>query len=77
MLDPASLVSVIICNYNYAQFVAAAIESALALDWPRVEVIVVDDGSTDGSRSVTEGYTPRVSLLTQSNSGQATAAKAG
>ncbi len=77
MLDPSSLVSVVICNYNYAQFVGAAIESALALDWPRVEVIVVDDGSTDGSRSVIEGYAPRASMVTQSNSGQATAAKAG
>jgi len=40
-------VSVIIPNYNYAEFVGAAIESALTLDWHDVEVIVVDDGSTD------------------------------
>ena len=44
--------SVIIANFNYGQFVAAAIESALAVDWPDVEVIVIDDGSTDDSLAV-------------------------
>ncbi len=44
------LVSIIIPNYNYAEFLAQAIDSALGLDWPDVEVIVVDDGSTDHSR---------------------------
>ena len=77
MLDPSTLVSVIICNYNYAQFVGDAIESALALDWPRIEVVVVDDGSTDGSRSVIEGYAPRVGMVTQTNSGQSIAARTG
>jgi glycosyltransferase involved in cell wall biosynthesis len=48
--------SVIIANYNYRDFVGAAIESALAVDWPDKEVIVVDDASTDDSRSVIEGF---------------------
>jgi hypothetical protein len=39
-------VSIVIPNYNYARFVDAAIESALAQDHPETEVIVVDDGST-------------------------------
>jgi glycosyltransferase involved in cell wall biosynthesis len=78
MLDPSALVSIIIPNYNYAQFVGEAIESALALDWPRVEVIVVDDGSTDSSTSVIERYASRgVAMLVQANSGQALACKAG
>jgi len=47
--------SVIIANYNYRDFVGAAIESALAVDWPDKEVIVVDDASTDDSRSIIEG----------------------
>ncbi|PXA96487.1 hypothetical protein DMC18_01345 [Caulobacter sp. D5] len=51
-----SKVSVVIPNYNYAEFVGAAIESALALDWPDVEVIVVDDGSTDHSKDVIGRY---------------------
>ncbi len=44
----------IITNYNYARFVGAAIDSALALDWDDVEVVVSDDGSTDDSRRVVE-----------------------
>jgi glycosyltransferase involved in cell wall biosynthesis len=52
--------SIIIANYNYRDFVGAAIESALAVDWPDKEVIVVDDASTDGSREVIETYSGRV-----------------
>jgi glycosyltransferase involved in cell wall biosynthesis len=48
--------SVIIANHNYRDFVGAAIESALAVDWPDKEVIVVDDASTDDSRSIIEGF---------------------
>jgi glycosyltransferase involved in cell wall biosynthesis len=48
--------SVIIANYNYRDFVGAAIESALAVDWPDKEVIVVDDASTDDSRTIIEGF---------------------
>jgi hypothetical protein len=48
--------SVIIANYNYRDFVGSAISSALAVDWPDKEVIVVDDASTDDSRSVIEAF---------------------
>ena len=48
--------SVIIANYNYRDFVGAAIVSALAVDWPDKEVIVVDDASTDNSRTIIEGF---------------------
>lgn len=48
---PAKFVlSIIIANYNYAASVGQAIASALGLDWPALEVIVIDDGSTDDSR---------------------------
>jgi glycosyltransferase involved in cell wall biosynthesis len=52
--------SIIIANYNYRDFVGAAIESALAVDWPHKEVIVVDDASTDDSRAIIEGFQDRV-----------------
>jgi len=46
-VDPAA--SIIITCYNQARFLAESIESALAQTYPRVEIIVVDDGSTDNS----------------------------
>jgi glycosyltransferase involved in cell wall biosynthesis len=67
-------VSIIIGNYNYAQFVGAAIDSALAQDHSRCEVIVVDDGSTDGSQAVIERYRDRTRvILLPTNRGQVAA----
>ena len=64
------LVSVVIPNYNYERYVGAAIESALSLDWPAAEIIVVDDGSTDGSRAVIDRYRKRVQVIHKANGGQ-------
>ncbi|RWX20190.1 glycosyltransferase family 2 protein, partial [Rhizobium leguminosarum] len=54
------VLSVLINNYNYARFVGRAIDSALNQDARNIEIIVVDDGSTDQSRSVLEAYDSRV-----------------
>jgi len=62
--------SIIIANYNYGDFVGAAIESALAVDWPQKEVIVVDDASTDDSRSIIEGFSGRVAAYFRPKSHQ-------
>lgn len=75
--ETLGLVSVIISNYNYAEFVAQAIGSALALDWRELEVIVVDDGSTDGSLEVIERYADRVQVVAQPNGGQISAYNTG
>src|SRR6516164_9992886 len=48
--------SVVIANYNYRDFVGAAIASALAINWSDKEVIVVDDASTDDSRNIIECF---------------------
>lgn len=69
--------SIIIPNYNYGDYVGAAIDSALAVDWPDVEVIVVDDGSTDGSRQVIESYGDAITAIFQDNSGPRIACNAG
>ena len=73
--------SVLICNYNYAQFVARAIRSALGQDYPAelLQVVVVDDGSTDGSLDVYAQFQsdPRFVLVTQPNRGQSAAFEAG
>jgi glycosyltransferase involved in cell wall biosynthesis len=71
------LISVIINNYNYARFVATAVESALAQTYPHKEIIVVDDGSTDESRAVLQPYADRVQLIFKENGGQASAFHAG
>jgi glycosyltransferase involved in cell wall biosynthesis len=65
--------SVIIPNYNYAEFVGAAIESVLAQSFRGFELIVVDDGSTDGSREVISTYGEQLKALYLENSGAARA----
>jgi glycosyltransferase involved in cell wall biosynthesis len=62
--------SVIIANHNYCDFVGAAIESALAVDWPDKEVIVVDDASTDASRLIIEGFHGRLAAYFRPKSHQ-------
>ena len=70
-------VSVIIANFNYAAFIGAAIDSALALHWANVEVIVVDDGSHDGSREVIGSYGDKITAIFQENQGQVPACNRG
>lgn len=71
------LVSVLINNYNYGRFLRQAIDSALCQTRERLEVIVVDDGSTDGSREIIEGYGDRIIPVLKQNGGQASAFNAG
>ncbi|MFL5386670.1 MAG: glycosyltransferase [Longimicrobiaceae bacterium] len=59
-VDP---VSVVIACYNAADFVGHAIDSALSQTYPAVEVVVVDDASTDGSREVVAAFGDRVTAL--------------
>jgi glycosyltransferase involved in cell wall biosynthesis len=70
-------VSIVIDNYNYERFLGDAIASALDQTHPDVEVIVVDDGSTDGSRDVIAGFAGRITPVLQENRGQGGAFNAG
>lgn len=76
-MNASPLVSIIINNYNYARFLADAIDSALAQAYAPVELIVVDDGSTDHSRQVIQSYGNRLAAIYQENGGQASAINTG
>ena len=71
------LVTILINNYNYGDFLAEAIDSALAQTYAHCEVIVVDDGSTDNSREIIESYGDRIIPILKQNGGQASAFNAG
>jgi len=63
------LVSFVIPAYNAADTVGRAIESALGQTHDPVEVVVVDDGSTDGTRGIAESYSPNVKVVHRENGG--------
>lgn len=73
------LITVLIDTYNHEAFIADAIESVLrqAFSPKDVEILVVDDGSTDHTPEIVRRYMPRVQLLRKSNGGQASAFNAG
>jgi glycosyltransferase involved in cell wall biosynthesis len=76
-MDSRPLVSILINNYNYAKFLDQAIDSALTQTYGKVEVVVVDDGSTDASLEIMAGYGDRIVAVTKQNGGQASAYNAG
>jgi glycosyltransferase involved in cell wall biosynthesis len=64
------LVSVVIPTYNCAQYLPETIQSILSQSWQDLEIIIVDDGSTDNTQEVVQGFDPkRVTYLYQANSG--------
>jgi len=70
-------ISVILPVYNGASFVKLALESVLRQTLRPAEIIVIDDGSTDGSLSILESYGSDISLHTQANAGVASARNKG
>jgi len=73
----APLVSVVVTNHNYGRFLGEALESALAQEYADVEVVVVDDASTDDSQEVLRSFGSRVTAIFGTYGGQAAATTAG
>jgi glycosyltransferase involved in cell wall biosynthesis len=70
-------VSIIITCYNYGAYVAQAIDSALAQTHPSVEVVVVDDGSTDNTPEIVQPYKDQILYYRQNNLGVVAARNKG
>ncbi len=69
--SPNPLVSIVIPAYNAAPYLRQAIDSVLSQDYPHVELLVLDDGSTDDTRDILRGYGNRFSWESHANMGQA------
>jgi len=70
--------SVVVPSFNQAEYLEAALRSALDQNYPQLELIVLDGGSTDGSRAIIEQYAPRLAYWqSQPDGGQAAALNAG
>lgn len=73
----APLVSVIMPAYNARPYIAEAMQSVLSQDYPNIELIVVDDGSVDGSAECAKMFGDRVKVIRQANAGVAAARNKG
>jgi glycosyltransferase involved in cell wall biosynthesis len=73
----AGLVSILICTYNGGDFLGGTLESALKQTYAPLEVIVVDDGSSDGTWELLQSYGARIRAIRQENGGVAAARNTG
>jgi|CXWL01.1.fsa_nt_gi glycosyltransferase involved in cell wall biosynthesis len=76
-MDATPLVSVVIPTYNGERFLAQTLQCVLAQTHPAVEIIVVDDGSTDGSLDLARQVAPQAVQIVQANAGVSTARNRG
>ena len=76
-LGVSPTISVIIPAYNAGKYLAEAIESVLTQTIPPMEIIVIDDGSTDNTAQVAQQFSDRIRYLRQENAGPAAARNAG
>ena len=70
---PVASVTAVIATCNRAQYLGEALDSVLGQTAPPAQVIVVDDGSTDGTAAVLRGYGGRIEVIEQENGGKSRA----
>jgi glycosyltransferase involved in cell wall biosynthesis len=71
------LISIVIPTYNYAAYLQGAIESALAQTYKNIELLIVDDGSTDATAAVAKRYKKRLKYYYKENGGVSSARNYG
>lgn len=64
-------ITIVTPTYNQAAYVEETIQSILSQDYPGIDYVVIDDGSTDGTPAVLERYAQRCTVIRQANMGQA------
>ena len=69
----SELVSIVIPVYNSEQFLKESLESILNQTYPNIEIICVDDGSTDNSLQILKSYSEKITIISQKNQGLASA----
>src|SRR6266480_6689984 len=71
------LVTIVTPSYNQVHFIRATIESVLSQDYPHVEYLVMDGGSTDETASVVKDYASRLTFISEKDRGQSHAINKG
>ncbi len=69
MVSKSPLVSVIITSYNYADYIEETIASVLNQTYGRIELIIINDGSTDNTEEILKAYEKKAIVVNQPNSG--------
>ena len=77
-MNARGMISVVLITYNHERYIGAAIESILNQTYPRLELVVVDDGSSDKTREIARSYKdPRAIVIETDNSGPSIALNKG
>ncbi len=74
---PSRTVTIVTPSLNQGEFIRAAIESVLSQDYPRIEYVVMDGGSTDQTSAVVSEYASRLTWISEKDRGQAHAINKG
>ena len=76
-MNSVPLVSILISNYNCDRYLSQAIDSAINQTYPKKEIIVINDGSTDNSQQIIDSYQNSIIPVVKNNGGQASALNEG